>query len=471
MKKLLSIITSLTVAASATSSLISCKVITNSFEIEIVNWKDAGDLTYKFNKDTGLYEVKKDFPSEDKTKITNVKKALDGASGTFASALVADMINAVFFNADLSVTKNSKKTWQYLFRTSEENVYVDGQFRTAGLNSQQTKEIDEYYKKTKNISSLLGLVQYSKWSNSSASTYDSESKIKVLTDLQIDEIEKSKMFESSNNQGITKVEIKSSPTKYNGTIGLGEKEKDTSEISKYESPYISKETNFNEKTANDTKEDDASKGYAEYVFGTNLAYDFFSQLLISTIDESPELPITVKKVEKQSDESKENVKKQGLILNSKSEAKADQPIVFEYTENDKDEKKQYAYGYSLVSMQPIDLEITYNDNIDLKTKEAKGTNYVIDLTIDGISAAFKPVLSFTSNKVLKDGKETPSETNGTPYIGWRFMGYQFNSKNIVGYNEDGTLFTEKAPNKKMPALNKKFDDFNISELTFKKVEG
>nr|WP_215216250.1 hypothetical protein [Entomoplasma sp. MP1] len=36
-------------------------------------------------------------------------KALDGASGTFASTLVANMINAFFFNADLSVTEKFQR--------------------------------------------------------------------------------------------------------------------------------------------------------------------------------------------------------------------------------------------------------------------------------------------------------------------------------------------------------------------------
>ncbi|ATZ17694.1 lipoprotein [Mesoplasma melaleucae] len=464
MKKLLSIITSLTVAASATTSLVSCKVITNLFKIEISNWEAAGDLKYKFDTKEGIYKpTPYDSSTTDDQKKANVKKALDGASGTFASSLVADMINSVFFNSELNVTKNTIKTWQYLFRTNQEGVYADGQFRTAGLNSSQEDEIKEYYSKVTNISSLLGLYQYTKYTSTESST-KADANLTKLSPETINEIETSGIFSSSNNQGITNVKINFTPSLYEGKIGLGNLTGDT-EIKKYDSNYISPTTNYNAKTAKET-EKDPSKGYKEYLAGTNIAYNFFQQLMILEVKSTDlELPITVKEVKEQSETSKKNVKKQGLILNPKSSEKATEPIVFEYTTNDKKEKTAYSYGYSLVSLAPIDLEITYNDNVDLKTGTPNGKNYLIDLTIDGLSAAFKPILNFTSNK---DEEDKTTTSNGTPYIGWRFMGYQFNSKNIVGYNEDGTLFTEKR-SKKMTATNKKFNDFNITKLEFKEA--
>ncbi|AVN58698.1 hypothetical protein [Mesoplasma florum] len=474
MKKLLSIITALTVAASATSSLVSCKVITNSFDIEITQYKEVKKLKYTFDKTAGEYVAKPEYT----TTEADVKKALDGATGTFASSLVTDMINSLFFNANLSVTQNSKDIWQYLFRTDKEGIYADGQYRTAGLKRGQNEEIDKYYSEITNITSLLGLMQYSEWSNSQSTEVEKTEEGKkpiILSNDTINEINNSKMFESSNNQGITNVKIKSTPYLYEGKIGLAEtndKKKETNneltEISKYNSQYISQKTNFNQKTANETDPNDPTKGYGEYIAGTNLATDFFSQLLISTPQgtETPEIPIHVKKVKEQSDLSKENFKKQGLILNSEAAKKSEEQIVFEYTEDDKNNKTSYAYGYSLVSLEPINLELTYNDNRDLKTGKGNGNDYIIDLTIEGISAAFKPFLSFTSYRDEKG--EVVKEKSGTPYVGWRFMGYQFNSNNIINCNDDGTEITDKKP-KKMTKSNKKFNDFNITNLTFEKV--
>ncbi|ATZ21294.1 lipoprotein [Mesoplasma tabanidae] len=473
MKKLLSIITALTVAASTTSSLVSCKVITNEFKIEVPKY--ASSLKYEFKDHK--YVPKESYPNTE----ADVKKALDGATGTFASSLVTDMINSLFFNANLSVTKNSKSTWQYLFKTDQEGIYADGQYRTAGLNSKQQEKINDYYSKVSKITSLLGLMQYTEWSNSQSTDVEKtegSNKPITLSEQTIKLVNDSKMFESSNNQGITNVKIKSTPKLYEGKIGLAKKtseetyeaEETNSEsikIDAYDSDYISKKTNYNEKTAKETDPKEPTKGYGEYIAGTNLAVDFFSQLLISQWQGSPETSVEVKKVEKQSDTSKENFKKQGLILNSKNAEKSKQPV-FEYTEDEKGNKTPYAYGYSLVSLEPINLELTYNDNRDLKTGEPKpgNQNYIMDLTIEGLSAAFKPVLSFTSYRNEKN--EVVKEKSGTPYVGWRFMGYQFNSKNIIGYNEDGTQYTEK-PNKKMIATNKKFNDFNISKLEIKKA--
>ncbi|ATQ35248.1 hypothetical protein MENTO_v1c00870 [Mesoplasma entomophilum] len=476
MKKLLSIITALTVAASATSSLVSCKVITNEFKIEVPEFEQS--LKYEF-KD-GQYKPKESY----KNTEADVKKALDGITGNFASSLVADMINSLFFNANLSVTQNSKNIWQYLFRTDKEGVYADGQYRTAGLNSKQQDKINDYYSNVSKIASLLGLMQYSEWSNSQSTNVEeikvAEAKKPItLSEETIKLVNESKMFESSNNQGITNVKIKSTPKLYEGKIGLAKKTTEGIEkseeannepikIDSYVSSYISKETNYSEKTAKETDPNDPTKGYGEYIAGTNLAVDFFSQLLISELQGSPEVPIQVKKVKEQSDISKENVKKQGLILNSENVAEKSKQPEFEYTEDEKGNKTPYAYGYSLVSLEPINLELTYNDNLDLKTGKPKpgNQNYIIDLTIEGLSAAFKPILGFTSYKNEKD--EVVKDKSGIPYVGWRFMGYQFNSKNIIGYNEDGTQYTEK-PNKKMAATNKKFNDFNISKFEFKKA--
>ncbi|AVN64144.1 MULTISPECIES: hypothetical protein [Mesoplasma] len=473
MKKLLSIITALTVAASATSSLVSCKVITNGFDIEITEYKAAGNLKYAFDTNAGEYVPKTDYT----TTEADVKKALDGATGTFASSLVTDMINSLFFNANLSVTQNSKDIWQYLFRTDKEGIYADGQYRTAGLNSSQNEEIDKYYSEITNITSLLGLMQYSEWTNSNSNevqTLDESGTPFVLGKETIDLINESNMFESSNNQGITNVKINSTPKLYEGNIGLAPKpNEDTTydpiDVTDYSSRYISEKTNYNAKTAKETEDSKGEKGYVDYISGTNLSADFFSQLLISSpeADSKPELDIQVQRVEKQSDKSKENFKKQGLVLNSEKSEKDTDPIVFEYTQDEKGNRTSYAYGYSLIPLAPINLELTYNNDRDLKTGEPKpgSQNYKINLTIDGLSAAFKPVLSFTSNLDV-DGKKT--DIDGTPYVGWRFMNYQFNSKNIIGYDEQGNQFTEK-PSKKMTATNKKFNDFNITDLTFKKA--
>ncbi|AAT75441.1 unknown lipoprotein [Mesoplasma florum L1] len=477
MKKLLSIITALTVAASATSSLVSCKVITNGFDIEITEYKAAGNLKYTFDTNAGEYVPKTDYT----TTEADVKKALDGATGTFASSLVTDMINSLFFNANLSVTQNSKDIWQYLFRTDKEGIYADGQYRTAGLNSSQNEEIDKYYSEIRNITSLLGLMQYSEWTNSNSKevqSLDESGKPFVLSKETLDFINnETNMFESSNNQGITNVKINSIPKLYEGNIGLATKSDNESSdaeetvyepinITSYEKKYISKETNYNAKTAKETEDSKGEKGYVDYISGTNLSANFFSQLLISSpqADSKPELDIQVQRVEKQSDTSKENFKKQGLVLNSKKDT---DPIVFEYTEDEKGNRTSYAYGYSLIPLAPINLEMTYNNDRDLKTGEPKpgSQNYKINLTIDGLSAAFKPVLSFTSNLDLEGNK---TDKDGTPYVGWRFMNYQFNSKNIIGYDEQGNQFTDK-PSKKMTATNKKFNDFNITDLTFEKA--
>ncbi|AVN64833.1 hypothetical protein CG002_00395 [Mesoplasma florum] len=479
MKKLLSIITALTVAASATSSLVSCKVITNSFDIEITNWETPGELTYKFNKQSKKYEVKADSNKTEVQKKSDVKKALDGVTGTFASTLVSDMINSLFFNANLSVTENSKKTWQYLFE-NDKGTYSDGQYRTAGFNKTQEQKIDEYYSSVENISSLLGLMQYSEWSTSNSTKTKKNEQSEgsnqpiVIDPETIKLINDSQMFDSSNNQGITNVQIKSTPNLYKGKIGLAQssseqkqsgEDESSIKISEYTSDYISEQTNFNEKTANETSDSDATKGYGEYVAGTNIIVDPFSQLLISKEKESPEIAIQVKEVKEQSETSKENYnKKQGLVLNSEDAQKSDEPITFEYTKNDKGVKTGYAYGYTLVSLEPIDLQLTYNDNRDLKTGKENGKDYVIDLTIDGLSAAFKPILGFTSNKD-KDDKQTSFD--GIPYVGWRFMGYQFNSKNIVSYNDDGSAITVTPPDKKMTKSNKKFNEFNITKFEFK----
>ncbi|ATZ20614.1 hypothetical protein [Mesoplasma coleopterae] len=477
MKKLLSIITALTVAASATSSLVSCKVITNEFKIEVPEYEQS--LKYEF-KD-GQYKPKESY----KNTEADVKKALDGATGTFASSLVTDMINSLFFNANLSVTENSKDIWQYLFRTDKEGIYADGQYRTAGFKKSQNEEIDKYYSEITNITSLLGLMQYSEWTNSNSNevqSLDESGKPFVLGKETIDLINESNMFESSNNQGITNVKINSTPKLYKGNIGLASKTNNGSSDAKetvyepiditkadYNFKYISTDTNYNEKTAKETEDSKGTKGYVDYISGTNLSADFFSQLLISSpeADSTPELDIQVQRVEKQSETSKENFKKQGLVLNSEKSEKDTDPIVFEYTQDEKGNRTSYAYGYSLIPLAPVNLELTYNNNRDLKTGEPKpgSQNYKINLTIDGLSAAFKPVLSFTSNLDL-EGKKT--DKDGIPYVGWRFMNYQFNSKNIIGYDEKGIQFTEK-PSKKMTATNKKFNDFNITDLTFEKA--
>ncbi|AVN62134.1 hypothetical protein [Mesoplasma coleopterae] len=472
MKKLLSIITALTVAASATSSLVSCKVITNEFKIEITEWKNVKNLKYAFNKEKKQYEVLED----EKIIDSDVKKSLDGITGNLTSTIVNDMINSLFFNSDLSVTKNSIKTWQYLFET-DNGTYADGQFRTAGFNSTQKDEIQKYYSSTKNISSLLGLMQYSKWSNIVASDEETaESGFAKLDPKTVEEIEKSKIFESSANQGITNVKIKSTPTLYSGEIGLAEKngttdeETDDIKISAYDKKFISESTNYDEEMA---EKESGKGGYADYTVGigtTAYAYDY-SQLLVSNFNtEDIKLPVTVRKVKEQSNESKENFQKQGLILNKENSKKQQDEIIFEYTEDEKGNKNSYAYGYSLVPLDPIKMEIELINDRDLKTGKEKPESkyYVIDLTIDGLNAAFKPILGFTSYKNEKG--ESVEDKSGIPFVGWRFAGYQFNSSNIVSYNDDGTVLTAKAPNKKMAKSNKKFNDFNITSLTFKEVE-
>ncbi|ASZ08846.1 hypothetical protein CK556_00500 [Mesoplasma chauliocola] len=470
MKKLLSIITALTVASSATSSLVSCKVLTNPFDISFNNWKTLESLKYEFNEITGEYEQNQNYENKEE----DVKKALDGAYGAFGSTIVSDIINSLFYNANLNVTKNSQRVWQYLYTnddTKDKGIYADGQFRTAGISSKNEAEVKAYYENVTQVASILG---YSQWSQNGAD--------KRLDDDTINYI--NQMFDSSKNQGITDVKIDTNLSVYNGKVNLFESEDNSGTYdentkktwtSGEDKNYVSNEIYKNQWAIDNDK-------YEETILGTNFGVDPYSQLFISEVNGLDETisnlnnNITINQVTEQSEENKKH--EQGEILNSQDSSSNDseQGIEFEYVQKENKDKNNnvtsytytpYAYGYALIPMQNVKMQITYNDDRDLRTGEARGNDYILDVEVSGLNAAFKPVLGFTTE--IDKNQNLINTKDRKPYVGWRFAGYQFNSKNILGFQEDGKAFTER-PDKNMTPTNKKFNDFKIESLKIVKQE-
>ncbi|AVN60109.1 hypothetical protein CG007_00475 [Mesoplasma entomophilum] len=494
MKKLLSIITALTVAASATSSLVSCKVITNEFKIEFDKKKSVNNkIKYTWNETTKSYIPKQYNENETGQQDIDFKNALEGyyGIGRFASSLISDSINALFYNADLSSTKNNLNVWQYTFRTEDKERYSDGQYRTAGLSKEE--DIKKYYDNPGNISSMKGLVEYNKnkLKNKQTENVDQKDGPIILDDTTMSFI--NNMFDSSNNQGITNVKIISDLDLYEGKINKYSKssQETKSSLLKWESGdnknFISEETNYNAKMAKEKK-------YNDFVVGGDmnaLSFDPFSQVLISgfssnsTFENENHTPLDDLtksiKINEVNEQTETKGRKAGEILNKKDDASVKEGnksnIVFEYSKKenkDKDGKGNgtftytpFTYGYALLPLNDLEMEISYNTDIELKTGKPRGDDYKINVTISGLNAAFQPKLGFTTQ--YKEDGSLDAVNSGNPYLGWQFAGYQFNSKNILQYDENGDLFTERI-SKKVPPYNKKFNDFNIAKLSFEKVQ-
>lgn len=485
MRKLLSIITAVCVVSTSATTLTSCatKLLTNTYTIDLANYDElAKEIKHKWDGKDQYVPVRWESSGNDesakiKQEHKEVKSSVNGVLNQ-GNAVVQDLMNVIFFNASTSITNpnRSLQSHQYIFKTDVNNVFVDGQSITAGINSNKKEDITNYYleyeKSNKGIASILGLYEYSKYKEEQPTTKATPTNL--INKEQ--RIFVNKMFNSSNNQGIKSIKFEQNSQFVDGKISLfnsnaeiGSQQK----VDEYKTPWISKtKSNYSSKA----KYGDGD--LEKYIAGASSNLDPFSQTLLS--NSSVDLKnsnIELKRVAEDADFSE--VKK-GAILNPSTTP--NQPVTFEYKWNitkDKDGKETNrtlatnTYGYQLVKLEPVKMKIVYNDNIKLTKNENGeddyvGNNYEIDITVDGLYAYFAPILGYIQNDFTEDLKNKEKL-----YLGWRLAGYQFNSTNILGYDEKGDALTNSIKpfqDKSLPLWKNKYNEMSITNFSIKEKE-
>ncbi|PPE06594.1 hypothetical protein [Mesoplasma corruscae] len=489
MKKLLTTLTAMSLTATSATSLTACstKLITNNYTIKLASHDELNkQIRYIWDTTTNSYINNSDGWDNEKLteqqikdkQLSEVKSSLNGSLGQ-GNAIVQDLLNVIFYNAKNTIINNNKSltNQQYVFSSNYEKnkIYVDGQSRTAGFNSNNEEDIKQYYanyKESKSgIASILGLVEYSKYVSSDSNEKSSNIPIVTSEDIQLID----KMYNASKNQGIRSIEFENEQQFVNGNIGLADsevksdeaeitKELKTSKITEYETSWI------NKTKSNYSEEAKYSENYKQYIAGGPVtSLDPFAQTLISTTQEEiKNTNITLQQIEDNADWSK-TTPEAGILLNTLPNPVFEYKLVSIKDANDKVTKtfSSKTYGYQLVKLDPIKLKIIYNDDINIKKdKDGKeqylGKDYEINLTVDGLYASYAPILSTITNDTT-DGLKDKEKL----YLGWRLAGYQFNKSSMLGYGTDGKALNasdRKNVSKNVPLWENKYNEMAITDF-------
>ncbi|ATZ19080.1 hypothetical protein ESOMN_v1c06980 [Williamsoniiplasma somnilux] len=311
----------------------------------------------------------------------------------------------------------------------EDKLTIDGLW--TGDSEGEVDFYNKYKNKETKIATLEGLYRYAKATKDTSimnpddvdvkefyngylgldgSAYDSS-----FVDIQIDSSAETKQsYETPTILGIT---------------AKKEEDKETSEL------IFDKDTaikNFTE--INTNVEDDLSKNKIG-----NQNANPFNILTLGT--EAPALVQTIEKVE-----TKDNYLDANRITDKWD---------FQYKETTKDEKTTTSFISTLsklVPVAPLNLTYTYDTNV----RNANSTKFTIDMTVDGLTAVYSPVL-LNANRKDENGKPVGDYK---AFAVWVLNGYQFNTKYDTANISDAN---------KSRATYGYFSNINISNLSIKKV--